>query len=89
MNFKKFALIVGAVGLVLIAGSLLWLFAAIPSVYKDAPAIGIIRGADAPTAQFIISYIMGSWLGTILLLGIAGVLTSLICLLLAKSVKKS
>lgn len=90
MKLKRFAITAGLSGLVLAILNCLWLFAVLPLASKKAEAIGIIGGADGPTAMFLTSHIfMGSSVGVTALLGVAAILTALVCLIFGKTVANS
>ena len=89
MNLKKFGITVGLVGLLLIACNLLLIFIGIPLSNKDAPPIGIIGGADGPTAQFLTNKIlMDTWPGVLLTIGLALIPVAAVCLIYWMTAKK-
>lgn len=87
---KKVAIIGLIVGLVLVAvGATVPLYA-LSFFEPSSEAIGIIGGADGPTAIFITSRIFfGSFLGVLITLGIPLVLISLFCLIFPSFVQKN
>ncbi len=87
---KKVAIIGLIVGLVLVAvGATVPLYA-LSFFEPSSEAIGIIGGADGPTAIFITSRIFfGSFLGVLITFGIPLVLISLFCLIFPSFVQKN
>lgn len=88
MNLKKFGITIGLIGLASIVPNCIWFYIVVPGMFSDAPAIGIIGGADGPTAMYLTRKLVFSKLGEVCSLGIACILTSVVCLLFRKTVEK-
>lgn len=85
MKLKRFSIAITAAGALLLIRHLVlpWILA-LGSVSQGS--VGIIGGADGPTAQFLTLQLLAGWKGVGLCFGAALLLTGVFCLLLTKLV---
>lgn len=86
MNLKKYSLIAIGAGVCTLL-PVISVFVALMSV-PQGPSVGIIGGADGPTAQFLMTELLSDWPGCLFLLAAALILSGFFCLLFSKTVAR-
>ena len=88
MKLKQISLVALLIGVLLIARVIVP-FVALEAFAAQKSSIGIIGGADGPTAIFLTSRIMNGWPFFAILLGSALIISALFCLIFSKTVKNN
>ena len=86
MKLKRYSLAALASGAVLCIGSFVVPFILTFRASSGQGSVGIIGGADGPTAQFLTMQLLSSWPGCLAFLSAALVLSGLFCLIFSKTV---
>lgn len=86
MKLKRYSLVALIAGVILFVGSCVvpWVLAFRLSAGQGS--VGIIGGADGPTAQFLTMQLLSRWPGCLAFLSAALVLSGLFCLIFSKTV---
>ena len=86
MKLKRYSLAALASGVVLFVGSFVVPFILTFRASAGQGSVGIIGGADGPTAQFLTMQLLSRWPGCLAFLSAALVLSGLFCLIFSKTV---
>jgi hypothetical protein len=86
MKLKRYSLAALASGVVLFVGSFVVPFILTFRASAGQGSVGIIGGADGPTAQFLTMQLLSRWPGCLAFLSAALVLSGLFCMFFSKTV---